>query len=188
MSRAGMPPTFETARLRLRLVEETDREDLIALERDPEVMRFINGGAPTPADGLGDDAGFLTPRGGEPDVWAAAEKASGAFIGWFSLTRHGERTAELGYRLRRAAWGRGLGAEGAQALVERGFRGLGLDRIVAQTMAINQASRRVMEKAGLSYVRTFHLDLPDPLPGSELGDVEYELTRAAWESRRAAGV
>jgi RimJ/RimL family protein N-acetyltransferase len=49
-------------------------------------------------------------------------------------------------------------------------------------MTVNTASRRVMEKAGLRYVRTFHQEWPDRIDGDEHGDVEYALTRAAWES------
>jgi hypothetical protein len=42
-------------------------------------------------------------------------------------------------------------------------------------MAVNAGSRRVLERAGLRYVRTFHLDWADPLPGAEHGEVEYAL-------------
>jgi RimJ/RimL family protein N-acetyltransferase len=64
--------------------------------------------------------------------------------------------------------------------VDKGFGDLGLGRIWGQTMAVNTASRRVMEKAGLGYVRTFHLDWDDPIAGAEHGEVEYALTRAEW--------
>ncbi len=47
-------------------------------------------------------------------------------------------------------------------------------------MAVNTGSRRVMEKSGLRYVRTFHEDWPDPLPGAEHGDVEYALAKDDW--------
>ncbi len=60
------------------------------------------------------------------------------------------------------------------------FGELGLARIHAQTMAVNTGSRRVMEKAGLRYLRTFHLAWPDPLPGADQGEVEYAITRADW--------
>jgi RimJ/RimL family protein N-acetyltransferase len=172
---------FRTPRLSLRLVREDDRGDLIALERDPEVMRFLNGGRPTPEDGLDPQADFLMPRGGEPGIWAAFEIVTDAFVGWFSLRPRGEHVAELGYRLRRSAWGRGFGSEGARALVQKGFAEMHLDRIFATTMAVNHASRRVMEKAGLTYVRTVYRDWPDALPDSQLGEVEYELTRAVWQ-------
>ena len=47
-------------------------------------------------------------------------------------------------------------------------------------MAVNRASRRVMEKIGMSHARTVLADWPDPIPGSEYGDVWYELTRSEW--------
>jgi hypothetical protein len=95
-----MRASFETTRLSLSLAGEADRENLVALERDPEVMRFLNGGRPTPDDGAEEGAGFLTPRGGENDVWAAVKTRSGAFVGWFSLRRTREGVGELGHRLR----------------------------------------------------------------------------------------
>ncbi|MEO7125325.1 MAG: GNAT family protein, partial [Nakamurella sp.] len=52
------------------------------------------------------------------------------------------------------------------------------------TMAVNTASRRVMEKAGLRFVRTFDADWPVRIPGDEHGDVEYALTRQEWEKTR----
>ena len=54
-------------------------------------------------------------------------------------------------------------------------------------MAVHAASRRVMEKAGLTLVRTFHQPWPYKIPGDEQGDVEYALTRAGWEHREAGG-
>ncbi|MFG6192047.1 hypothetical protein [Nonomuraea sp. JJY05] len=48
---------------------------------------------------------------------------------------------------------------------------------------MNVRSRRVMEKCGLRLARTFHLEWENPLPGTEQGGVEYELTRADWEAR-----
>lgn len=51
-------------------------------------------------------------------------------------------------------------------------------------MTVNTASRRVMAKVGLSFARIFTGDWPEPIPGSEHGEVEYELTRAEWERHR----
>lgn len=48
------------------------------------------------------------------------------------------------------------------------------------TMSVNTASRRVLEKAGLRFVRTFFGQWPDPLPGAEHGDVEYALSKDDW--------
>ena len=107
-----MLPDFRlnTTRLAFRPVTPADRADLVALEADPEVMRFLNGGRPVPSEGC-IDGDFLTPRGTEPEVLAAHERATGHFVGWFALFDDGVvdglKTAELGYRLRREAWGKG---------------------------------------------------------------------------------
>ncbi len=176
---------LETHRLRLSRSRDSDRDNLFMLEQDPEVMRYINGGNPTPLDGIDGDADYLMPRGNDMGIWVARSKTANEFIGWYSLRAHVDGVAELGYRLRRCVWGRGLALEGANALLALGFSRLGYARIFATTMAVNRASRRVMEKAGLTYVRTRYFDYPDPLPGNELGDMEYEITREAWLQRQS---
>jgi RimJ/RimL family protein N-acetyltransferase len=70
-------------------------------------------------------------------------------------------------------------------LIRKGFTELGVERVVAETMAVNLGSRRVMEKSGLTLVRAFHRDGLDAVDGSEHGVVEYALTRADWEDGRA---
>lgn len=152
----------------------------MALELDPEVMRFLNGGYPVDHEKADPNTTFLMPRGTEPYVWTARRKSDGAFVGWFCLSPEDDNSAELGYRLRRNEWGQGLASEGASTLVDWGFRCGGYDRIVATTMAVNLGSRRVMEKLGMKYVRTVFGDWPDPIPGSEQGEVWYELTRQDW--------
>lgn len=44
-------------------------------------------------------------------------------------------------------------------------------------MAVNTASRATMATIGMRYVRTFHMEWDEPLPGSDLGEVEYAITR-----------
>jgi RimJ/RimL family protein N-acetyltransferase len=108
-------------------------------------------------------------------------------VGWFEFYPWKDASpdeVELGYRLRRSAWGKGYATEGSRALIRKGFTELGVRRVVAETMAVNTASRRVMEKAGLRYVRTFHQEWPEHIEGEEHGDVEYALTKAEWERRQ----
>lgn len=57
-----------------------------------------------------------------------------------------------------------------------------MTRIFAETMAVNQASRATMVSIGMTHVRTFHLDFEEPLPGSELGEVEYAISRGDWRA------
>lgn len=106
-------------------------------------------------------------------------------VHWPGASPGDTSVVSLGYRLRASAWGHGYATEGARALVRRAFTELGVSQIVATTMAVNIASRRVLEKAGLTYTRTVYLDWPDPLPGNEHGDVEYQLDRG--EFRPAPG-
>ncbi|MGC5017456.1 GNAT family N-acetyltransferase [Micromonospora sp. DT47] len=174
---------LETARLRLRRFTMADVDHLVELDGDPEVMRFLTNGRPTPLATVRDE---LLPRllgwyDRHPGLgrWAALDRAAGDFLGWFALDPSGDGTeAELGYRLRRSVWGRGLATEGSRALVRHAFDTVGVRRVWAETMAVNNGSRRVMEKAGLRHVRTFHVDWDDPIPGTEHGEVEYELLRS----------
>ncbi len=175
---------LQTIRLTLRPCCPSDRADFMSLERDPEVMRFLNGGHAVDHEAIDPNATFLMPRGTEPHVWTARRTANGAFVGWFCLWPESKTVAELGYRLRRTEWGQGFASEGASALVDWGFRSGGYDKIVATTMAVNHASRRVMEKIGLKYAHTVFVDRPDPIRGNEHGDVWYELARPDWNRLR----
>lgn len=169
---------MNTIHLSLRPVSPADRSDLIALEADVEVMRYLNGGQTVPESGIL-DAAFLTPRGEEPEVLAAHHSVSGAFIGWFALFDDGVvdglRTAEIGYRLVRSAWGKGYATEGVRALIEGAFDALGFDRVRAETMTVNQASRRVLEKSGFRHMKTTLPNHTPHFPGAEQGDVIYEI-------------
>lgn len=193
-----------TERLTLRHFSQADTDLLLALDSDPEVMRYLTGGAPTSRADL--EAHVLPAmtrrysRLGGPAFWAAEERASGNFVGWFHLrpkdheanatdttaagpTTHGSSQGldlELGYRLNRRSWGRGYATEGSRSLVRAAFEELGAERVYASTMAVNARSRRVMEKAGLRYVRTFFEDWQGIIDGSEHGEVEYAVTREAW--------
>ncbi len=185
---------LETERLVLRRFTPDDADHLVALDGDPEVMRFLTGGKPTPREEIEQEylpafLGYYERFAGY-GFWAAVEKASGEFLGWFHFRPRPDDPLdepELGYRLRRSAWGKGFGTEGSRALIRKGFADLGVRRVVAETMAVNTASRRVMEKAGLTLTRAFHQEWPERIPGDEHGDVEYALTRDEWERREAAG-
>ena len=170
-----------TRRLILRRCTPSDRPDFLALERDAEVMKYLYGGPVDHArvDLTGID--FLMPRGTEPFVWSAKCKDDGQFAGWFSLAPKNHGVAELGYRLPKVAWGRGIATEGAVALVKWAFENAVYDTIIAGTMAVNLGSRRVMEKIGMRHVKTEFLEFPDPIPGSEHGEVSYEITRQVWD-------
>lgn len=184
---------LETERLVLRRFTPEDVDNLVELDADPGVMRYITGGAPTPREEVENDVlpAFLAYyEHGAWGFWAVEERDTGAYIGWFHLRppRDGHtEDPELGYRIRASAWGKGYATEGTIALVDKAFRDLGAKRVFAETMVVNDASRRVMEKAGLKHVRTFRADWPVPIDGDEHGDVEYAITREEWEAHLRDG-
>ncbi|MFF4082633.1 GNAT family N-acetyltransferase [Streptomyces sp. NPDC001777] len=182
---------LETGRLVLRAFTPVDTDHLIDPDDDPEVMRFINGGRPTSREAV--ETRVLPrllhdhPCWGTRGYWAAQERTSGAFLGRFEfrpLDEHSPAVVELGYRPNRAAGGgHGYATEGSRALIHKGFTDLEVERVTANTMAVNTRSRRVMEKSGLSFVRNFTGDWPEAIEGPEHGEVEYGLTRTEWEQR-----
>jgi RimJ/RimL family protein N-acetyltransferase len=177
---------LETDRLTLRQFTEDDVDNLFDLNSDPEVMRYINGGKPTPREEIRNEIipfhlgvyqrfdGFGT--------WAAEARSGKDFLGWFHFRLVEGKGIDLGYRLRRAAWNNGYATEGSRALIRKGFTDLDVQRVFGHTMAVNAASRRVLEKSGLALVRTFPYDGPDAIDGSEHGEVEYALTKAEWQA------
>ena len=184
----------ETPRLMMRQFTLADVDDLVSLDADPDVMRFVTGGLATTREEIETEflPAFLAyyDRYEGYGFWAAIEKPAGQFLGWFHFRpREGASAdeAELGYRLRKSAWGKGYATEGSRALIRKGFTEFGVQRVVAEAMAVNLASRRVMEKAGLTLVRTFRRPWPYPIEGDNLGDVEYALTKADWERQTQAG-
>ncbi|MEA2151133.1 MAG: hypothetical protein QOD69_2963 [Solirubrobacteraceae bacterium] len=180
---------LRTERLILRQFTVDDVENLVDLDGDPEVMRFVTGGRTTTRAEIADDVlpRFLAyyERSDGYGFWAAMHHAGGAFLGWFHL-RPGPGAPrdepELGYRLRRSAWGRGYATEGSLALIERAFVELGATRVIASTLAVNHASRRVLEKCGLHLVGSSQGEWRDGIAGGGHGVVQYALARVQWQA------
>ncbi|SIS19030.1 GNAT family N-acetyltransferase [Williamsia sterculiae] len=181
---------IETDRMVLRPITTADADQLVRLDSDPTVMRYVSGGTPTPADTI---AEWVIPRAIDEmarrpgvGIWAAVDVRMG-FAGWFSLRapRHSRGPElELTYRLRRNLWGCGLGTEGSRAMMTLAFGELGTLRVFAGTMAANTASRRVMEKSGMHLAGLHHAADGDRRDRDERGEVEYELLRSEWETAR----
>lgn len=144
-----MPSGIETARLRLYAPRIDDLEARLAMDRDPEAMRFIR---PIPEDVEAQRAEIRNRIIESPShgFWHVEERAAPGFIGWcglFPLEDSG--LIEIGYRFVRGAWGRGLATEAAAAALDHGFRNLELDPIVAVSDPGNAASHNVLRKIGL---------------------------------------
>jgi RimJ/RimL family protein N-acetyltransferase len=179
---------LETARLAIRRFTAADAGNLARLNSDPEVMRYIPGRPPGWEEIRDEIIPFhLAAYDRHPGfgTWAADDVGTGRFIGWFHFRpRRSDGAIDLGYRLRRYAWGSGYATEGSRALIDKGFTEHDIDRVVAETMAVNLASRRVLEKCGLTHIRTYFDGEPHAIKGADQGFVEYRLTRVQWEAGR----
>ena len=134
-----MEGALETERLRLTPLTEADLDDLVELDLEPEVRRFIDPqGIILPVDRTElrtyEWERHVSPGG----FYAARERVGNAFVGFFQLEAAPDREGEveLGYRLRRHAWGLGYATEGARALVAHAFEVLGYRRIYAHSLTL----------------------------------------------------
>ena len=155
-----------------------DVDDVVALNADAEVMRYLDHGRPmTAARVLAEEMPRLMAHNGRADrlgSWVARDRGTGNFLGWFMITPVDEplRTVELAYRLRRRAWGRGYDIEGMLSMIEIA-RAAQVSTVIATTMAVDLASRRLMEKAGLNLVQTLVSETKGPTEAAARRDVDY---------------
>lgn len=148
---------IETRRLRLRRLRLSDEPDLIALDSDADVMRYVGSpaGARPPAETLERVRQRIGADHGAMGFWRVEGKHDGQFYGLGALIRMPEGDdVELAYRLARPAWGRGIATEAGGALVDYAFRTLLLGRLVAVTYPENVASQRVLQKIGFTRAGT----------------------------------
>ena len=66
-------------------------------------------------------------------------------------------------------------------MIAQAFTAASVLSVYASTMAVNEGSRRVLEKVGMVHTSTWTEQWDEPIPGSEYGEVGYELNREAWE-------
>jgi [ribosomal protein S5]-alanine N-acetyltransferase len=145
-------PLLETPRLRVRPVAAHDLPDLLAVNGDADVTRFL----PYPAwTSLADGQAWLErmaalQAAGSAWQLVVVDKASNAAVGTCLLFRFEptSRRAELGYVLGRAFWGRGVMAEALGALIGHAFGAAGLRRLEAEVNPANGASTRLLQRLG----------------------------------------
>jgi RimJ/RimL family protein N-acetyltransferase len=156
---------IETRRLRLRRLRPDDEADLVALDGDPDVMRYVGSpaGVKSAEETLERARQRISTDHGPLGFWRVESRADHAFYGLGALVRMPSGDdVELAYRLMRRAWGRGIATEAGAALIDHAFGTLGLSRLVAVTYPENRASQRVLDKLGFT----------------RQGDVDYKGVRA----------
>jgi ribosomal-protein-alanine N-acetyltransferase len=157
-----MTKSFETERLFFRELIASDDEAMFEMDSDPQVHLYL-GNNPVKDIGqvraaiAGIQGQYLTNGIGR---WAVILKETGEFIGWAGLkleknVNGHEQFYDLGYRFIQRHWGKGYASEAAVAFVDYGFNVMKLEKINAYTDFPNAASRKVLEKAGLTHIETF---------------------------------
>jgi ribosomal-protein-alanine N-acetyltransferase len=144
---------LETRRLRLRRLRPADEADLLTLDSDPAVMRYVGSppGPRPPNETAERVAQRIREDRGPLGFWRVEARADGGFYGLAALLPMPDGDdVEVAYRLVPGAWGRGIATEAAGALVEYALRTLALPQVVAVTYPENHASRRVLEKLGFT--------------------------------------
>lgn len=197
-TRCGRHPTnvaapsieFDTQRLAFRLWADRHRGPFGAMNADPEVMRYFPAlSTSEQSDAMVD--GWLrqfTERGWSN--WAVEIRETGEFIGFIGLSVPRRQLpfspcVEIGWRLRRSAWGHGYATEGATQCLRVAFERLDLDEIVSFTALTNLPSIAVMRRIGM---RDSHADFEHPAvpEGHELRPhCLYKISSAQWSSGEA---
>ncbi len=183
-------PVLRTPRLTMRPFLEQDREPFAQINADPEVMaHFLAPLSRGESDRFMDriTAGFAAHGFG---LWAMVGGADGELIGFTGLVVPGflapfTPAVEIGWRLRRSAWGQGLATEAAQAALNFGFGRAGLEEVVSFTSLGNVRSQAVMRRLGMTHDPTDDFDHPLVPRGHPLArHVLFRISRERWEGRR----
>jgi RimJ/RimL family protein N-acetyltransferase len=159
-----LPHTLDTARFLLRFRTSQDLTDLLNLDDDPDVIRYVG---PTPArsEREADWLAVLATQDQRP-VLTIRTNDTGEFMGWAFLRPYKDESGdwELGYRLKKAAWGQGIGTEVSRALMAWGWARHDIHTIVAVYELENIASLNIMLKLGMKPMGQRHYPNEGPLP------------------------
>jgi RimJ/RimL family protein N-acetyltransferase len=171
---------LETERLVLREWRDDDLDGLLAMNADPEVMRFIGDGHVHDRAEAGDMLASLRRGWDEHGFgrWAVERRSNGAFagfcgVGFLKVFPELLDEPEIGWRLPQSLWGAGYATEAAIASRDDFFRTTRYDHVVSLSNPRNIASERIMEKLGMRRV--------DDVRHPRFGAIHrHRLDRADW--------
>jgi len=146
---------LETPRLTLREFTVADAALILQLNNDPDVLKYLHEAMlKNEQEALTILRTVIIPQyKNHFGRWAIHIRKSNEFIGWCGLKFRSDRgEIDLGYRLKKTAWGNGYASEAATATLEHGFKKLKIPLITARAHIENMASQRVLEKIGMKFL------------------------------------
>ncbi|MBG59879.1 MAG: GNAT family N-acetyltransferase [Peredibacter sp.] len=182
------PTTIKTDSVILRNFTDADGHNIKELDSDPEVMRYLTDGEPSSEEIVQKTMdvflGFVDKTQGKYGFWAAEDIKTKEFIGWFQLRPLKEdpdnyKVLELGYRLKKKFWGKGIGTEVSKLLVKRAFDELNAKEVWAIAHRSNNSSTNIMKKCGLTF--QFEKEYA-PYPGKDKSCVYYRISKQEFEA------
>jgi RimJ/RimL family protein N-acetyltransferase len=152
---------LETSRLRLRDWVESDLEPFTQLNTDEEVMKYFPKALSTEETTVFYHSILSEFKECGFGLYAVEVKENKEFIGFIGFHRalfaaDFTPCIEIGWRLKKEAWGKGYATEGAAACLQYGWNELGFRDVYSFTADLNQASKNVMEKIGMNFIKTFN--------------------------------
>ena len=185
MTRAELPERLETERLVLRVRTVADAVDIFDYASRPEVS--YPAGFP-PVKTLEDEIYYLehilperNQKDNLPAGYGIVVKGTDKVIGSVDFNhRHEDDVLEIGYTLHPDYWGRGYVPEAARALIDLGFKDLGLHKVELSCFGYNAQSQRVAEK--LCFTLEARIRDRKDVQGNRCDDLRYGLLRSEWES------
>lgn len=171
----------ESGRLILREILPTDLEGFYDLDADPEVHRYLGNKPVQSKEAVADVIRFVREQYLRNGIgrWAIVERKTGEFIGWTGLkwitevVNNHQNYYDLGYRLRRKFWGKGIATESGLLSLNYAFNHMHLNMVYAAANCDNQASHRVLTKLGFEQNGMFYFE--------EIRCNWYELSKTRYE-------
>jgi [ribosomal protein S5]-alanine N-acetyltransferase len=154
---------IETERLLLRDLRMEDGPGMFELSSDPLVLKYLGEQPLTSVQHAEEIIADIQQQYTDHGIgrWAAIEKSTGNFIGWSGLKfitdveNNRSHFHDVGFRLMPRYWGKGYATESGRAAIQYGFREMQLQEIIGMCFTENLASRRSLEKCGLTFRENF---------------------------------
>lgn len=175
--------TIETDRFILRNLEMKDAQGMYELDSDPEVLIYLGNNPLTSVEQskkILENVQKQYQRNGL-GRWAIIDKSSNDFVGWTGLKLEENlrdfNYYDLGYRLKKKYWGKGIATETSIISLKYGFENLKLEKICATAHVENIASNKVLKKVGFTFIEVVDID-DEPCNW-------YELKKEEWQNKNS---